>query len=155
MKHFDRIGISAIILALMMLLPITAGAQSEHDQMSQHDQNQPGKMIRETSVDGYELTYRLIDIREEMEETADKPEVSATHHLMLFIKSPDGQPVTSAKVGFLIEGAQKADQKVMAMGMGQGFGADIHLGGTGGYTIKSKAVFDGRQLIDSFDYTVK
>lgn len=152
MKSIRMITVSFVIMALMMLLPAAAGAQSDHDQMTDHESHKPGKLIRETTVNGYKLTYRLIDIREQMEKTADKSEISATHHLMLFIQTPDGEPVTSAKVGFLIESNQKADQKVMAMGMAKGFGADIYLNGAGQYTIKSKTVFGNQKLIDSFEY---
>jgi len=83
------------------------------------------------------------------------PEMEATHHLMLFVHPPEGKIIEQPKVGFLVEGPKGKTQKVMAMAMSGGFGADLDLSEKGDYTIKSKAVFGEVKLIDGFEYTIE
>jgi len=115
-----------------------------------------------SNVDGYELEYEFIDMKEKMKQMKDTmPEMAhqmktmtATHHLMVFIKSPQGDTVTPDKVGFLIGGPDGKDQKVMAMCMSDGFGADINLSQPGEYTVKTKALLGEKKLTDAFTYTI-
>jgi hypothetical protein len=133
-----------LIVPIIMtaLLAVTAGAQD-------HKKNQ---QIRQATVDSHELTYELIDMRQAMKEHGGHGTDTATHHLMVHITDPKGNPAADARVGFLIEGPEGAEQKVMAMGMGSGYGADISLNPAGKYTIKTKAVSEDQTLIDSFVY---
>lgn len=153
MRHNTTAFIISLVLTIGLALPIGAEEKMDHDSMSHggHD----GELIRETTVKGYGLTYRLIDMQARMKEMADAPEMEATHHLMLYIHSPADKQIEEAKVGFLVEGPNGETQKAMAMAMSGGFGADLDLSGKGAYTIKSKAVFGEVKLIDGFTYTIE
>jgi hypothetical protein len=52
----------------------------------------------------------------------------------------------------LIQGPDDTTQKVMAMAMSGGYGADISLQASGEYTIKAKVVSGEKSLIDGFAY---
>ena len=110
--------------------------------------------IRETTVDNYYLIYNLIDMRERMKGMENMPPMENTHHLMVYIHSPENKTVGDASVGYLITAPDGEKQKVMTMGMGDGYGADINLGKTGTYIISVKAVFDDTDLRDSFEYEI-
>jgi hypothetical protein len=122
-----------------------------------------GENIHNSVVDGYRFSFQLIDIREKMAAAAAKMKAAgqmhegmdATNHLMVFIKSPDGAAVENASVGYLITGPDGTAQKHMCMSMGGGYGSDIKLAGSGEYTIKTKAVANGKNIVDEFTYTVK
>jgi hypothetical protein len=153
MKHNTTAFIISLILTISLALPLGAEEKMDHSGMS-HDSH-AGKLIRETTVKGYGITYRLIDMQARVEEMADAPEMDATHHLMLYIHPPADQKIEKAKVGFLVEGPDGKTQKVMAMAMSGGFGADLDLSQKGGYTIKSKSVFGEVKLIDGFEYKIE
>ncbi len=111
---------------------------------------------QKSDVDGYQLEYQFIDMKEKMKDMKQQmPGMTATHHLMVFIKNAAGKTVTSEKVGYLIIGPDGKDQKVMAMGMSGGYGADITLSQPGDYTVKTKAVMGEQKLMDKFTYTIK
>lgn len=126
-----------------------------------------GKEIRTTQVNGYTLTYRLIDMKQKMEMMKGMKGMSMkgmdmskmkSHHLMVFVKGADGKPVADAKAGFKVEGpsgAQVPVQKVMCMAMSGGFGADVDFKAKGTYTIKAKVVAGDTKLVDEFTYTVE
>ena len=116
-----------------------------------------GDQIRHTMVDGYHLTYKLIDMREKMKEMGHdhSGQKMATHHLMLFIKSSDSKPVKDARVGYLVTNKSGTKEKAMAMMMGDGYGSDVTLDKPGEYSIKVKAVTSGNKIIDEFVYTLK
>ncbi len=111
-----------------------------------------GEMIHHSTVDGYSFMYHLIDMGEHAKKM---PEMKASHHLMLYIKKPDGQNLTSGKIGYFITGPGRHNQKLMTMGMGGGFGSDVNLKERGTYVIKTKAVTGKKKIIDSFQYVVK
>jgi hypothetical protein len=106
-------------------------------------------------VEDHNLAYKLIDIRQALKKHGGDQDQTATHHLMIYITDPQGNPVTGAKVGFLIEGPDKENQRVMAMGMETGYGADISLAAKGKYTIKTKAVVGDKTLIHGFTKTME
>lgn len=108
-----------------------------------------------SQVDGYQLEYEFIDMKEKMK-GMDQPmeDMTATHHLMVAIKNAQGETVAADKVGFLITAPDGKDQKVMAMGMVGGYGADVNLSLPGVYTVKTKAVIGEQNLLDSFDYKI-
>jgi len=154
----------ALLVALIFLLPgsYTALADShEHDmhQMEQMDQmdhsGHRGANIHNSSVDGHSLAYHLIDLREKMKDMEDMPEMQATHHMMVYVVSPDGAPVAEAKVGYLVVGPDGNRQRLMAMGMQDGFGADVDFRAAGTYTVRTKAVAGDTTLLDNFTYEVE
>jgi hypothetical protein len=67
----------------------------------------------------------------------------------------DGSAVQPQKAGFLVTGPDGKTQKIMAMTMGSGSGADIDFSQKGEYIIKVKAVVNGKNLIDSILYKVE
>lgn len=117
------------------------------------------KIDHKSEVDGYHLEYQFIDMKAKMKDMKDMAHqmagMTATHHLMVFIKNARGEIVAADKVGYLITGPDGKDQKMMAMGMSGGYGADTDLSQPGEYTVKAKALVGDRKLIDSFTYTVK
>ncbi|MDE0206468.1 MAG: hypothetical protein OXP66_10635 [Candidatus Tectomicrobia bacterium] len=159
----------ALLVALIALLPgsFTALADShehEHDmhqmeQMDQMDQmdhsGHRGANIHNSSVDGHSLAYHLIDLREKMKDMEDMPEMQATHHMMVYVVSPEGAPVAEARVGYLVIGPDGNRQQLMAMGMQDGFGADVDFRAAGTYTVRTKAVAGDTTLLDEFAYEVQ
>ena len=123
-----------------------------------------GVVIRESKVQDYSFTYRIYSWAERnvmmkgMEGHA-MPGMDAsgkaTNHLMLFIKDGSGKELSDGKVGFILTGPDKAEQKTLTMGMSGGYGADVALKAQGTYAIKTKAVFGDRSLVEDFSYTVK
>lgn len=116
-----------------------------------------GKMVRSVKVDGYQFTYHLIDMAEMMKGVPMKGDMATmkSHHLMVYVAGPDGKPATQGKVGYLVTGPDKAEQKTMAMAMEGGFGADVDLKAKGAYAVKTKAVFGEKTVVDEFTHTVK
>lgn len=111
-----------------------------------------GDMIHESVVDGYKFAYHLIDMGAHAKKM---PQMKNTHHLMVYVMSPEGHMMPKAKVGYLIQGPDDSKQKVMCMGMSGGFGADVNFGAKGTYTVKTKMMSEEKNLMDSFPYEVK
>lgn len=111
-----------------------------------------GDLLHESEVNGYKFTYHTIDMASKMAFMKGKEHI--THHMMVYITGPDGQTVTNAKVGYLIQGPER-DQKLMCMGMGGGYGADVSFKEPGKYTVKTKAVAGDVTLMDAFEHEVK
>jgi hypothetical protein len=126
--------------------------QNEH---VMDNSGQLGKMIRKTIVDGYDISFRLIDMKERMKGMAGMENMSMTHHLMVFIKNPQGLDIKEAKVGYLVKGPKNSSRKAMAMGMKSGFGADMNFKEKGTYTISTKVLAGGKKLTDRFIYNVE
>jgi hypothetical protein len=104
--------------------------------------------LHEGKLNGYSFAFELLPIKGE----------GYTHHLMVFVKDASGKPVTGAKVGYDVASpasAKKKDQKVMAMGMGDGYGANLDFSAKGKYTVKTKLVGGGADLLYDFVYEVK
>jgi hypothetical protein len=123
-----------------------------------------GREIHQSSVDGYRLTYRLLDMNEQMKDAqgmqgmpmqGQGPDPMRSHHLMVIITGPDKKVIEEAKVGFMVTGPGGSDQKVMAAGMKGGFGADVDLKTKGPYKVKTKAVVGEKTLMDEMTYAVK
>ncbi|MBI5557025.1 MAG: hypothetical protein HY885_05260 [Deltaproteobacteria bacterium] len=168
----------AFILALVLVQPVYAADEHGGHDMSGHDMSGPakgghdmggmdhsaqmGEKINEATVEGYRLTYQLIDNLANLA-AAQKAGKAAnidlskvkTHHLMLHITAPDGAQVANGKVGFLVKGPDGVEQTVMTMAMSGGYGADIDLKTPGSYTIKSKSALGGKNLIDQFTFISK
>jgi hypothetical protein len=115
--------------------------------------------IRTAVVNGYTLTYTLIDTKKMMAASAapmthDMSKVKS-HHLMVNPVAPDRTPPTGGKAGFLVVQPDKVEVKAMAMLMEGGFGADLDLLVKGDYKLTTKIVLGGTTLVDEFVYTVK
>ncbi len=147
MKKMVRITMVILLASIWS----TAGWAMEggHDHDSMKHSGHAGKLIREVTVDGYALMYHLIDMRKK---TNGMKGMSNTHHLMVYIKTPNGHPVENAKVGYFLQSPDGEKQKAMTMSMGGGFGADINLKKMGAYTIKSKIVVDDKKVMDQFEH---
>jgi len=141
--------IMSAILILAFTIPAVAGENCCPSGGKQ-------KMDKASKVDGYQLEYKFIDMKEKMKDMKDMDHqmegMTATHHLMVFIKNAAGETVTAEMVGFLITGPDGKNQKVMTMGMSSGYGADINLSLPGEYTVKTKAIIGAQKLMDSFIY---
>ena len=115
--------------------------------------------MRKTVVSGYTLTYTLLDMRKAMESGAmpmsHGAEKMKSHHLMVYALGPDGKPAASGQAGFLVVQPDKTEVKVMAMLMGNGFGADVDLAAKGDYAITAKIALGNVNLVDTFVHTVK
>jgi hypothetical protein len=124
---------------------------------------EPGVVIRTAGVEGYRLTYRLLNWKERneamkgmegMEMAGMDNSGKATNHLVLQLAGADGKEVSGAKVGFQLTGPDGAEQKTLTMAMG-GYGADVTLKTKGIYTIKTKFVVGGKTGADTFTYELK
>jgi hypothetical protein len=145
-----------IVLCLGIFLVIPSFAAHEGHGTSNPAEKHHGQKIREAKVEGYELEYNLIDMREAMSGMKEQDMAKMkSHHLMVYLKEPDRKYVRDAKVGFWLVGPDGKDQKTMAMAMGEGFGADIDLKAKTTYKIKTKAVVGDKTLMDAFSYSVK
>lgn len=153
-----------IALALILTLAGSAPAQDAHSghSMGMNESTTTGNStqqdmttIRETMVDNHHLVYHLIDMQAGKKDLEKMPPMGNTHHLMVYIHSPDGQAVENARTGFLITSPDGEKQKAMAMAMSGGYGADINLKTKGTYTISVKAVTGDADLRDSFEYEIK
>jgi hypothetical protein len=116
--------------------------------------------IRTAVVNGYTLTYTLIDLKQMMASSsmpmAHGTEKMKSHHLMVNPVAPDRKPVSDGKAGYLVVQPDKTEVKAMAMLMEGGFGADVDLVAKGDYKITTKiALPDTTTLVDEFVYTVK
>lgn len=114
------------------------------------DMDNPGETIHTSTVGNATLTYTLMDIRENMKAMGQDMADMATHHLMVNITGADAP--AKGKAGYVITGPDGKTEKVMCMAMEGGYGADIHMGSKGTYTIKVKVTGDGKDLKDEFTY---
>ena len=157
MKRVVLMITTCIFPFILNLSSISAMEMPGHDGKG-HSMDHPTRMgenIRETTVNGHMLAYHLIDMAAKMEGMTSMPPMMATHHMMVYIMTPDGKMVKDAKTGFVIEDPDKKKQQVMAMGMGDGYGSDITLKKKGTYKIAVKIVREGKSFMDVFAYEVK
>ena len=115
--------------------------------------------IRTAVVNGYTLTYTLIDTKKMMAASAtpmthDMSKMKS-HHLMVNPVAPDRKPPAGGKAGYLVVQPDKVEIKAMAMLMEGGFGADLDLLVKGDYRITTKIALADTTLVDEFVYTVK
>ena len=115
--------------------------------------------IRKAVVQGYTLTYTLIDTKKMMAASAapmthDMSKIKS-HHLMVNPLKADAKPVSEGKAGYLVVQPDQTKVQAMAMLMEGGFGADIDLVAKGDYKITAKIVVGATTLVDEFVYTVK
>ncbi|MBW1789070.1 MAG: hypothetical protein JRK53_21065, partial [Deltaproteobacteria bacterium] len=126
-----------VVAGLFLASAYPALAKETANKMDHSDH--VGKMIHETSVEGYRLAYHLLEL--------DK---GVGHHLMVYVTGPEGKKIEGAKLGFLIKGPDGSKQKLMAEGMKGAFGANADFRVVGAYLIKMKAVIGEKKLLDAF-----
>jgi len=117
-----------------------------------------GENIHNANVGGYTFAYHLIDMQAQikaMEHDSHSHEMVDTHHLMVYVQSPDGKTVENATAGYLVEGPDGTKQKRMCMAMAGGYGSDVNFKAKGDYIVKTKVVANGIKLIDKFTYSIK
>jgi hypothetical protein len=118
----------------------------------------PGENILNATVEGHQFAYYLIDMQKQMAKMKNQSQMTgmqASHHLMVYVTQPDGQVLDKAKVGYLVVGPDGAKQKQMGMKMRDGFGADLHMGEKGAYSVTTKALAGGKALMHQFTYEMK
>jgi hypothetical protein len=118
----------------------------------------PGENILNATVDEHQFAYYLINMKQPMDKMKGQSHMQGmkeSHHLMVYVTKPDGQALDQAQVGYLVVGPDGAKQKQMGMKMRDGFGADLHMGEKGVYSVTTKAVADGKTLMHQFTYEMK
>lgn len=151
-------NVSMALVALTLLLTIDSPTIAMNDTQNGlatglvHHSVRHGENIHNATVDGHQFAYYVIDMKKPHAEMKD---MQTTHHMMVYLTGPDGKQLNKAKVGYLVVAPDGAKQKLMGMDMQGSFGADVNFGQKGTYSIKSKAVVDGKTLIDQFTYDVK
>ena len=151
-----NIILNTVIILIAAALAIPAFSQ-EGGSTTDHS-GHVGVLIHESTIEGYVFAYHLIDMKKgaaEMKNMKGAKESDTTHHLMVYVKDPDGRAVEGAKLGYLVVGPDSAKQKLMAMGMQGAFGANVDFKVTGTYTIKTKLQAGDKKLFDKFNYEVK
>lgn len=154
MKRFMIFLTVPIFFGVAMILPAFSqdtGSTIDHT-------GHVGVMIHESEIEGYRFAYHLMDIKKgtaEMKDMKGSKEADMTHHLMVYVKDPDGRAVEAAKLGYLVEGPDGAKQKLMTMGMQGAYGANVNFKNKGTYTIKAKILAGDTKLFDKFNYEVK
>ena len=115
-----------------------------------------GKKIHTSHKGDYTFDYQLIDMTENIKKMKNMPgmaKMTGTHHLMVNVTGSDD--LKNAKVGFVITDPDGKKNKVMAMGMNTGFGADVNMMKKGEYKIKVKFILGEEKLLDEFTYHIK
>ena len=138
------------LLTLMLTALIVTGTAFSMEEHDMDASEKIGKLFHKSTVDGYMLSYYLMDLREQQKKEMDKP-----HHIMVYIMDKDHQKVLEGKVGFMIKDSEGNSQKAMAMFMGEGFGITTDMKKKGIYTITTKAVIGDGKLMDKFTYEMK
>lgn len=163
MSRIAAMTMGAAGLGLFLAASSPAADHSAHGGAATAPATQPGVQIRVATVDGYRLTYRLLNWEERnvemkgmlgMEMAGMDNSGKSTNHLILHLVGADGKDVSGAKVGFQLTQPGGGEQKTLTMAMG-GYGADVNLKAKGVYTIKTKFVAGAKTGVDSFTYEVK
>ena len=131
MKKTTIRALAASILAGFLL--ITGPVMAEEMSHAGHGAP-PATNIRNAEVKGYKIAYHLMAMKNS---TSTPMPGMKSHHLMIYVMDASGKPVTNAQTGFLVVGPDKANQKAMAMAMGDGYGADLDFK-KGAYAITTK-----------------
>ena len=142
--------ISISLLTLMLAALIVTGTAFSMEGHDMDESEKIGELVHKSTVDGYMLSYYLMDLREQQKKDMDKP-----HHIMVYIMNKDHQKVLEGKVGFMIIDSEGNSQKVMSMFMSEGFGITADMKKKGIYTITTKAVLGDVKLMDKFTYEMK
>lgn len=118
-----------------------------------------GTLVHESMVDGFMLSYYLMDLRDQKGESKamsmDKKPMDKPHHIMVYIMDKTHAPVLKGTVGFMIKDEKGTPQKAMAMYMSKGFGITADMTKKGVYTISVKALLGDVKIMDSFTHEMK
>ena len=146
------------LIALALVAPAAAMDQGKVKGEMDHSAHD-GKLIHESTSDGYRLAYHVIDNMAAMAEMGDIQARNArrmrSHHLMVYVVDSNGKKLSEGKVGYKVTGPLGMVQKTMATAMLDGFGADVDLKTKGIYTVQTKVVAGNAKLADEFTYEVK
>jgi len=151
----------SVALGTMLVFAAAPYARAiDHSTMAAEKSAVANLEIRTAVVNGYTLTYTLIDMRQALAASSMPMSHGAerlkSHHLMVNPVAPDRKPVTGGKAGYLIVQPDQTKVQAMTMLMEGGFGADVDLVVKGDYRITTKIVLaDKTTLVDEFVYTVK
>ncbi len=158
--------IGVLVLLCCFLFGISYAQEAGHSHTTSTVAERPGKQIRQASIKGYTLTYRLLDLSERGEMMKSmgghsvlgmKKVSDITNHLMVYIQKPDGK-IVPGDVAFSVTGPDGKDFTTMTMGMYGGYGADVNLKLKAVYTIRTKIITEGGNKIrldDEYTYQVK
>ena len=138
------------LLTLMLAALIVTGTAFSMEGHDMDESEKIGELFHKSTVDGYMLSYYLMDLREQQKKDMDKP-----HHIMVYIMDKNHQKVLEGNVGFIIKDSEGNSQKAMAMFMSEGFGITTDMKKKGIYNIITKAVFGDVKLMDKFTYEMK
>lgn len=153
---------AAVIMAATFALsaPLLVSAEehgSMHMEMDHGSMSSMGKMIHTETVDGVNVMFHLIDLKERMKGMEMPSGMKDTHHLMImFTDVKTGKMLSEGEVKVKISGPDKSEQVKNLMGMGGGFGSDVNLSVKGKYGIMTKFLLkDGTVKSSKFWYEVK
>ncbi len=167
MKHFITSLLTVFCISLLLTGAVYAGSDMPGHDMSKsnaksgHKSEKIGELFHESMVDGYMLSYYLMDLREDNTKEAQshaahgKKEMDKPHHIMVYIMDKDHSPVHKGKVGFLITNSDGNKQKAMGMYMSKGFGTTADMKEKGIYNITAKVIMGDVKLMDKFEYEIK
>lgn len=158
------------ILTLFCITLLLTGAVFASSDMAGHNMpksdatsDRIGELFHESMVDGYMLSYYLMDLREQKSEEAKSHvadgkmdmEMDKPHHIMVYIMDKNHEPVLKGMVGFLIKNSGGDKQKAMGMYMSKGFGTTADMKKKGVYSITTKALVGDVKFMDTFEYEIK
>ena len=151
-------SIFALVFAALLVTGSAIGMEG-HDKMAS---DKIGELFHESTVDGYMLSYYLMDLRDQKsdDKSSDhsshgKKDMDKPHHIMVYIMDKNHKPVLEGKVGFMINDDKGNPQKAMAMYMSKGFGITADMKKKGIYSITTKALLGDVKLMDKFTYEMK
>jgi hypothetical protein len=133
---------NALIILVFLVGSAVALGNKPENEMDAHEKAsiaRIGDLIHESVVDGYMLAYHILDLRDQKTDGMDKASMDRTfaltnenmdrpHHLMLYIMNRNHK--------LILKGT--ADMK-----------------NKGIYTIEAKAMIEGKELLDKFEYEME
>lgn len=141
MKRFFKT--TTLIIALILITGASAWSMNMH-----------GNKVHASNIDGNEFIYTMIDMDKKAKKAGMNHNMKGMYHLMVYVKKGENF-IDNAKAGFVVKSPDGKLQKVMAMKMGKGYGADIKMEQKGEYKIKAKIANDKGSIKDSFKYILK
>ena len=119
----NRFMTAILTIFCVSLLVTVTGTGFAGSDMAGHDMSKSdkvGELFHESMVEGYMLSYYLMDLREQKTEKAEshgthgKKEMNKPHHIMVYIMDKDHTSVHKGKVGFLITNKEGKSKKSWA-----------------------------------------
>ena len=150
-----------LIVTMMFAALLVSGSAFGMEGHDAGSSDKIGELFHESTVDGYMLSYYLMDMRDQKDADASdhsahgKKEMDKPHHIMVYIMDKNHTPVLEGKVGFMIKDENGTAQKAMAMYMSKGFGITADMKKKGVYAITAKVLLGETKLMDKFEYEMK